>query len=34
MRRFVTTRGGDYFFVPGIAALRRIAELGQAAARQ
>jgi Dyp-type peroxidase family len=28
MRRFVRTRGGDYFFVPGIAALRQIAELG------
>jgi Dyp-type peroxidase family len=26
MRRFVTTRGGDYFFAPGIAALRYIAE--------
>jgi Dyp-type peroxidase family len=28
MRKFVTTRGGDYFFVPGITALRRIAGLG------
>lgn len=27
MRRFVTTRGGDYFFAPGIAALRHLAEL-------
>jgi Dyp-type peroxidase family len=26
MRRFVTTRGGDYFFAPGIAALRYVAE--------
>jgi Dyp-type peroxidase family len=26
MRRFVTTRGGDYFFAPGIAALSYIAE--------
>jgi Dyp-type peroxidase family len=25
MRRFVTTRGGDYFFAPGLAALRHIA---------
>jgi Dyp-type peroxidase family len=31
MRRFVTTRGGDYFFAPGIAALRHIAGLGVAA---
>ena len=28
MAKFVTTRGGGYFFVPGIAALRRIAGLG------
>jgi Dyp-type peroxidase family len=28
MQRFVTTRGGDYFFAPGIAALRHIAGLG------
>jgi Dyp-type peroxidase family len=28
MRSFVTTRGGDYFFVPGIAALRHIARPG------
>lgn len=27
MRRFVTARGGEYFFAPGIAALRYIAEL-------
>jgi Dyp-type peroxidase family len=27
MRRFVTTRGGDYFFAPGIAALRHLAGL-------
>ena len=26
MRRFVATRGGDYFFAPGIAALRRLAQ--------
>jgi Dyp-type peroxidase family len=24
MQRFITTRGGDYFFVPGITALRRL----------
>ena len=28
MRKFVTTRGGGYFFAPGIAALRHIARLG------
>jgi Dyp-type peroxidase family len=28
MRRFLTTRGGGYFFVPGMAALRHIAQLG------
>jgi Dyp-type peroxidase family len=26
LKRFVTTRGGDYFFAPGIAALRRIGD--------
>jgi Dyp-type peroxidase family len=30
MQRFVTTRGGDYFFVPGIAALREIAARARA----
>jgi hypothetical protein len=25
--QFVTTRGGDYFFMPGIEALRWLAEL-------
>jgi hypothetical protein len=25
MRKFVTTRGGDYFFAPGLAGLRYIA---------
>jgi Dyp-type peroxidase family len=28
MRSFVTNRGGDYFFVPGLAGLRRIADAG------
>jgi Dyp-type peroxidase family len=30
MQRFVTTRGGGYFFVPGMSALRHIAELARA----
>jgi Dyp-type peroxidase family len=30
MQRFVTTRGGGYFFVPGMSALRLIAELARA----
>lgn len=34
MRRFVTTRGGEYFFVPGIAALRHLADPTQTAAPQ
>jgi Dyp-type peroxidase family len=29
MQKFINTRGGDYFFVPGIAALRRIAGSGR-----
>jgi Dyp-type peroxidase family len=31
MHSFVTTRGGEYFFAPGIAALRRLAGLHRAA---
>jgi len=29
MRQFVTTRGGDYFFAPGLAGLRHLARIGR-----